>query len=100
MLLDYERMASDVIGGMCDETDLLLTRMRAEFIDTVVVAGRAVVRGGAAVGVDSNALAHELMDQARPAGEEFARVRPLLERHRQAVRAYYRAGEHLRTHQA
>ena len=99
VLLDYERMASDVIGGMCEETDLLLTRMRAEFIDTVVVAGRAVVRGGVAVGVDSNALARELMEQARPAGEEFARVRPLLERHRQAVRAYYRAEKHLRTHQ-
>ena len=35
-----------------------------------------------------------------PAGDEFARVRPLLERHRQAVRAYYRAGEHLRPHHA
>ena len=100
MLLDYERMASDVIGDMCDETDLLLTRMRAEYIDTVIVAGRAVVRSGTAVGVDSDALARELMEQARPAGDEFARFRPLLERHRKAVRAYYRAGEHLRPNQA
>ena len=100
MLLDYERMASDVIGDMCDETDLLLTRMRAEYIDTVIVAGRAVVRSGTAVGVDSDALARELMEQAQPAGDEFARFRPLLERHRQAVRAYYRAGEHLQRNQA
>ena len=100
VLLDYERMASDVIGGMCDETDLLLTRMRAEYVDTVVVAGRAVVRGGVAVGVDSDALARELMGQARAAGDILARFRPLLERHRQAVRAYYRAGGHLRPHLA
>ena len=100
VLLDYERMAGDVIGGACDETDLLLTRMRAEYVDTVVVAGRAVVRGGDAVGVDCDALARELTDQARPAGDAIARARPLLERHRQAVRSYYRAGGHLRPHRA
>ena len=96
MLLDYERMARDVIGDMCDETDLLLARMRAEHVDTMIVAGRTVVRDGVAVGVDVSALEREATDQARAAGDELTRIRPLLERHRQAVRAYYRAGGHVR----
>ena len=98
MLLDFERMASDIIGDACDETDLLLTRMRAEHVDAMVVAGRPVVRDGVAVGVDPDALEREAMDQARPAADELTRIRPVLERHRQAVHAFYRAGGHMRPH--
>ena len=98
MLLDFERMASDIIGDACDETDLLLTRMRAEHVDAMVVAGRPVVRDGVAVGVDADALEREAMDQARPAAGELTRIRPVLERHRQAVHAFYRAGGHMRPH--
>ena len=96
VLLDYERMAIDVVDDMCDETDLLLARMRAEFVDTVIVAGQEVVRDGRAVGVDLEALEREAIVQTRAAGKALAAVRPVLERHREILRGYYSAGEHLR----
>lgn len=77
--IDLSRITADTLDlhdlpGTPDSTDgserlleLLLTRMRKQDIDSLVVAGRIVVRNGACASVSRDALQQALRDNAREA---------------------------------
>lgn len=94
VLLDYDAMAYDVIEGMADEIDVLLTRANNRYVDTLIVAGREVVRGGKALGVDVDAIEREVLAQARTARSQMQSIRPVLQRSQATLAAFYAAGGH------
>jgi cytosine/adenosine deaminase-related metal-dependent hydrolase len=95
VLLDYDAMAHDVIDGMADETDLLLTRAKNQYVDTVIVAGREVVRGGKVLGVDVEAIEREVLAQARASQKQMELIRPVLKRSQSTLSDFYRDGGHI-----
>lgn len=94
VVLDYDAMAYDVIDGMTDELDVVLTRACNRHIDRVIVAGREIVRDGKVLGVDMEAIEAEVLDQARAAGDAMRRLKPVLDRSQATLDEYYRAGRH------
>lgn len=95
LVLDYRRMAGDVLEGAADELEVLLTRATADHVKDLVVGGRIVVSDGRVVGVDLDAVERELQLQAR-AGAGAARARrELFERHKGVLGEYYGSGGHL-----
>lgn len=94
VLLDYDAMAYDVIDGMADELEILLTRARNRYVDTLIVAGREVVRGGRVLGVDVDAIEREVLAQARKAGDQMRQIRPVLQRSQKTLKAFYATGGH------
>ncbi len=96
VVLDYDAMAYDVIDGMIDELDVVLTRACNRHIDRVIVAGREIVRGGKVLGVDLDAVEAEVLDQARAAGDALRRLKPVLDRSQATLDEYYRTGKHAR----
>lgn len=94
VLLDYDAMAYDVIEGMADEIDVLLTRANNRYVDTLIVAGREVVRAGKVLGVDVDAIEREVLAQARTARSQMQSIRPVLQRSQATLAAFYAAGGH------
>ena len=94
VLLDYDAMAYDVIDGLADELEVLLTRARNEFVDTLIVAGRVVVRAGKVLGVDVAEVEREVLGQARKARTQMRDIRPVLQRSQETLAAFYAAGGH------
>ena len=88
-------MAYDVIDGLADELEVLLTRARNEFVDTLIVAGRVVVRAGTVLGVDVAEVEREVLGQARKARTQMREIRPVLQRSQQTLAAFYAAGGHM-----
>jgi cytosine/adenosine deaminase-related metal-dependent hydrolase len=94
VLLDYDAMSHDVIDGMADELDLILTRACNRYVDTVVVAGREVVRGGKVLGVDVDEVEREILAQARSAKAQLQKIRPVLQRSQSTLAKFYASGGH------
>jgi cytosine/adenosine deaminase-related metal-dependent hydrolase len=94
VLLDYEAMAYDAMHGMVDETDLLLTRACNRFVDRVYVAGREIVRGGKALGIDLEAAESELLARARKESRHMEAIRPVLKRSQATLESFFRSGGH------
>lgn len=99
VLLDYDAMAHDVIDGMVDEVDVLLTRATRAHVRKLFVNGRQVVDEGRAVGVDLDAIEAELLAQARAAGPEMRALRPIMERSQNTLNAFYASGGHMAHHE-
>jgi len=94
VILDYDAMAHDVIDGMTDEIDVVLTRACNRYVDRVIVAGREIVRDGRVLGVDMERLEQELIDQARAAGRQMRDLKPVLDRSQRTLDAFYRSDRH------
>ena len=94
VMLDYDAMAYDVIDGMAGERDVLLTRAGNRYIESVIVAGREIVRDGVVLGVDLPAIESEILAQARAATGRMQELKPVLDRSKATLDAYYRAGGH------
>jgi cytosine/adenosine deaminase-related metal-dependent hydrolase len=95
VVLDYDAMSHDVIDGMIDEIDAVLTRCTRNHVRHVFVGGRQIVKDGCAVGVDLEAIENELLAQARAAGASMRALRPVMERSQATLRAFYSSGGHL-----
>jgi cytosine/adenosine deaminase-related metal-dependent hydrolase len=97
IVLDYDAMAYDVIDGMADEQDVLLTRANNRHIRHVFVAGRQVVRDGRVLGVDMEAVEKEVLAQARAASARMRELKPVMDRSMATLEKFYRAGDHARS---
>jgi cytosine/adenosine deaminase-related metal-dependent hydrolase len=97
VVLDYEAMAYDVIEGMADEQDVLLTRANNRHIRHVFVAGRQIVRDGRVLGIDMEEVEREVLAQARAAGARMRELKPVMDRSIATLDNFYRSGEHART---
>ncbi len=94
VVLDYDALAHDVIEDFSSELDVLLTRATKNHVQSVVVAGREIVRNGMSTGVDYPALKAELAAQAAAGSDDIKSFRPILGRYHEAIRAYFRDGRH------
>ena len=67
MVLDWDTLDDDPLFDDVDPLHLLLARGRGLHIEQVVAAGRSVVQGGVATGIDEPALKAELLARVRAA---------------------------------
>ncbi|MDC7784371.1 hypothetical protein PQJ75_06445 [Rhodoplanes sp. TEM] len=96
VLLDWEAMAGDVIDGMVEETDVVLTRATRRHVRGLIVDGREVVRDGRVPGVDLENLERELLAQVRAAGPSMRALAPTIARSQATLHDFYGSGEHLK----
>ncbi len=96
VLLDFDAMAHDVIDGMAEDMDVLLTRATTRHVRDVFVAGRQIVRDGRVLGVDLPAIEQEVLSQARATGARMRDLKPVLERSQATLSSFYQAGGHIR----
>lgn len=89
VVLDYDAMAYDVIEGMANPLDVMLTRATTRHVKNVYVAGREIVRDGRVLGVDLEALEHAVVKNARAQGGHMRALKPVLERSQETLRAFY-----------
>ncbi len=95
MVLDLEALSKDVIPGLADPLDLIMTRSRKAHVTDLYVAGRHVVSEGRLTGVDLDAAESEIGDAAVLKAAGLKAERNLLLHHRDMVGNYYRTGHHL-----
>jgi cytosine/adenosine deaminase-related metal-dependent hydrolase len=95
VILDYDSMAYDVIEGMVEELDVLLTRATRNHVKHVFVNGRPIVQNGGTAGLDLAALERELLMQAHAAAPAMRALQPIMERSQETLRAFYESGGHL-----
>jgi cytosine/adenosine deaminase-related metal-dependent hydrolase len=96
MVLDWRAMSYDLIEGMQDEMDVLLTRAASRHLRHLFVAGRQVVRDGRVLGVDLPAVEREVLAQARAASERMRALQPVMARSQATLDAFYVEGGHAR----
>jgi len=96
VLMDYQKMAWDRLGGVTDELDMVLTRARKEFVHSLIVAGRPVVSDGKVQTVSLADLERELLDQARQAWSQTAANTPLRRRYQAALAEFYERENHIK----
>ena len=94
VVLNHAAMAEDVIDEATGEIDLLLARATKQYVRSVIVAGREIVRDGVVLGVDYPQLKAELAREAAKAAPDIKGFQPVLRRYHDAIRAYFRAGRH------
>ncbi len=89
LVLDWDRLAADLVEPDVPAPDLLLGRARREYIKDVFVAGRRVVADGRVTGVDLPALEQELLARLRAASDTTADIRAAMPELRSAISAHY-----------
>jgi hypothetical protein len=89
VVFDYDAMAYDVIEGMVEELDVLLTRATRNHVKHVFVNGRPIVQNGGTAGLDLVALEQELLALAHAAGSAMRALRPIMQRSQGTFRAFY-----------
>lgn len=94
LLLDYAAMSADLVDDLCEETDVLLARARAEHVRALVVAGRPVLRDGRLTGLDLPAAEAELTAQLKRHAADLRAAKPDLDAYRSALRRFYAADGH------
>jgi cytosine/adenosine deaminase-related metal-dependent hydrolase len=94
LLLDYARMATDVLAGAADELDVVLARGRKEHVVQLVVDGRTIVENGTLRSIDQSQVESELMAQARAAWPAASATTRLRVDYRTALADFYRCGCH------
>jgi len=94
LVLDWAAMSHDLIEGMQDEMEVLLTRAASRHVKHLFVAGRQVVREGKVVGIDLEAVEREVLGQARAAGQKMRALRPVMDRSMEALGSFYGEGTH------
>ncbi|MSP31704.1 MAG: hypothetical protein EXR03_02630 [Pseudolabrys sp.] len=99
VVLDYDAMSHDVIEGVVEEIEVLLTRATRAHVRHLVVNGRQVLQDGRTLGVDLEAIEEELLAQARAAGPELRALQPIIERSQNTLKKFYASGGHMPSHQ-
>jgi cytosine/adenosine deaminase-related metal-dependent hydrolase len=94
-ILDYDAMAYDVIAGMLDELDVLLTRSTRKHVRDLFVNGRQILQDARLQGIDLASMESELLAQAHAQGASMRALRPVLERSQATLGEFYRSGGHL-----
>jgi len=94
MLIDYARMAQDMLDGDADELELVLNRGRKKYVRDLIVAGRRIVADGKLRSIDLAAAEAELLAQARRAWPGTQAADGLRHRHRHALARFYACGCH------
>jgi cytosine/adenosine deaminase-related metal-dependent hydrolase len=95
LVLDWEALDDDTLFEDVDPLDLLMARAHGGHIDSLYVAGRAVVSGGRVTGVDEPALRAELLARTRAAlaaDPRLAAWRTTLGEMAQDLGPFYRRG--------
>ena len=93
--VDYGAMSRDVIDGMMDESNLVLSRATAHHVSSLMVAGREVVKGGKVLGVDERALEQELTAQISAQKSHLVKQMPIVGTYQEKLRSYYLTRRHL-----
>jgi cytosine/adenosine deaminase-related metal-dependent hydrolase len=96
LVLDYEQLSYDVVEGMIDPLEIVLTRATARHVKSLHVAGREVVRNGHVLGVDLPAIEREVIAQTRAYAERMRGLKPILERSQATLKRFYADGGHRR----
>lgn len=96
VVLDHDAMSYDLIEGMAEDLDVLLTRACARHVRHLFVAGRQVVHDGGLIGIDLPAVEREVLSQARAGGDWMRALKPLMERSQTALDGFYQSGGHTR----
>ena len=94
IVIDYQRLASDIPPELDEPFRTFFTRARAEHIAAVFAAGKEIVRDGKVLGIDEDALRRELGRQLEHAVPEIAALKPLLDRYQRGLARFYRASDH------
>lgn len=94
IIIDYQRLASDIPPALDEPFRTFFTRARSEHIAAVFAAGKEIVRDGRVLGIDEAALRRELGRQLEAAASEIAALKPLLDRYQKGLARFYRAGDH------
>jgi cytosine/adenosine deaminase-related metal-dependent hydrolase len=89
VVLDYDAMAYDVIEGMVDPLEVVLTRANTKHVRSLFVAGREIVRDGRVLGVDLEEIEREVVKMARAQGDRMRSLKPVMERSQQTLRAFH-----------
>lgn len=95
LVLDYGKLAYDVLPGMTPDLDIVLARATRRSVRQVVVSGTEIVRDGRVLGVDQSALETELAAQAKAATREYLTDKPVCEILQTTLRQCYLDGLHL-----
>lgn len=93
LCLDYGAMTRDIIGDSADVADVVMTRARAQYVQTLIVGGRTLVADGALVSVDLAEMEAELHEQAQQSADRLAAEREDIAMHREHVRGFYRGDD-------
>ncbi len=89
LVLDWDKLAAELIEPDVPAVELLLAKARREHVKQLFVAGREIVRDGAVTGVDLPALEAELLATLRKSLGTTADVRAAMPELRDALRAHY-----------
>jgi cytosine/adenosine deaminase-related metal-dependent hydrolase len=95
MVLDWAALSYDLIEGMIDPLEVVLTRATARHVKALVVAGREVVRDGRVLGVDLPAIEREIIAQTRHHAAKARELKPVLARSQATLKRFYDQGGHL-----
>jgi cytosine/adenosine deaminase-related metal-dependent hydrolase len=93
LVLDYAAMSGDVSQPVA-ENRIIAQRATARHIESLVVAGREIVRDGRVLGVDLDGAQAELDAQVRHAAPEFRDWLGFSAKLRQRLGGFYAAGLH------
>lgn len=93
-LLDYARLARDVIAPGPGEASLVAARATAAMLKRLVVAGQDVVVDGKLARLDLDAVHRELDAQVRHGAAGFLEWQQIAGRLREKLRGFYAAGLH------
>jgi cytosine/adenosine deaminase-related metal-dependent hydrolase len=94
LVLDYDQLSYDIVDGMIDPLEVVLTRATARHVKSLYVAGREIVRDGRVLGVDLPAIEREVIAQARHQAERVRGFKPVLERSQATLKRFYAEGGH------
>jgi cytosine/adenosine deaminase-related metal-dependent hydrolase len=89
VVLDFDAMAYDLIEGMAEPVEVVLTRATTRHVKGLFVAGREIVRDGKVLGVDLDVIEAEVVKMARAQGDRMRNLKPVLERSQQTLRTFY-----------
>jgi cytosine/adenosine deaminase-related metal-dependent hydrolase len=89
LVLDWNKLAEELVEPDVPPLDLLLARARREHVKGLIVAGRDVVRDGVVQGVDLPALEAELLATLRGARSSTADVRAAMPELKAALARHY-----------
>jgi cytosine/adenosine deaminase-related metal-dependent hydrolase len=95
VIIDYDAMSYDVIDGMVDELDVLLTRCTRNHVQHLFVNGCQILKDRRASSIDPEGMERELLAQAHAQGSSMRVLRPVIERSQATLREFYQSGGHL-----
>jgi cytosine/adenosine deaminase-related metal-dependent hydrolase len=94
VVLNYAAMTKDVVPGICDDADMVLTRGANQYVEALWVAGHPVVTNGKVLGIDEAALTAEACSMMQAQAQQVYSLQPLVQRYQNALQHFYSQGLH------